>query len=60
MDRRGIPQTVIMKIMGLLTDAIFRRYRISGHADLVDAARKMDRTVGAQLEASQTETIVVN
>lgn len=45
MDRRDIPESTIMKIMGLKTREIFIRYRIGDHADLEEAARKMEQPI---------------
>jgi integrase len=63
MDRRGIPETTIMKIMGLKTRAIFIRYRIGDHEDLVAAARKMEqpiRTVSVQFDDVAPAAPVLN
>jgi integrase len=63
MDRRGISRVVIMKIMGLKTEEIFRRYRIGDHADLEAAARKMEqpiRTIDVQFESTAPVVPVLN
>ena len=63
MDRRGISHVVIMKIMGLKTEEIFRRYHIGDHADLEAAARKMEqpiRTIDVQFEGATPVAPVVN
>jgi integrase len=50
MLQRGIPQHIGMQISGHKTVAIFHRYAIVSHADLVEAARKLESrgTIGAQ------------
>lgn len=55
MDRRGISRNVIMKIMGHKTQSMFDRYRIGDHADLLEAARKMESqlTIDPQSESPQ-------
>jgi integrase len=42
MIQRGIPQHVAMQISGHKTIAVFHRYAIVSHADLADAARKLE------------------
>lgn len=42
MVRRGISETVAMKISGHLSANVFRRYDITSEADLADAARKIE------------------
>jgi integrase len=42
MIQRGIPQHVAMQISGHRTISVFHRYAIVSHADLADAARKLE------------------
>jgi integrase len=61
MIQRGIPQHVAMQISGHKTIAVFHRYAIVSHADLADAARKLESngTPVAQFNDGQ-EPLVVN
>jgi integrase len=51
MIQRGIPQHVAMQISGHKTIAVFHRYAITSHSDLIDAARRLESrdTIEAQL-----------
>ena len=42
MSRHGVPERVIMQLMGWKTRSVFDRYRIVSDGDLRDAARKLD------------------
>ena len=50
MDRAGVPQTVIMKITGHKTLAMFKRYRAVSRDEMQEAVKKIGR-VGAQIGA---------
>jgi integrase len=60
MIQSGIPQHVAMQISGHKTIAVFHRYAIVSHADLADAARKLESkgTIEAQFTDGQTPTAV--
>jgi integrase len=63
MDRRGISRSIAMKIMGHKTESMYRRYRIGDHADLREAARKMEQpilTVDVQFNGVAPAVPVVN
>jgi integrase len=40
--RRGVPESVAMKLTGHKTRSVFERYNITSAGDLADAARKLD------------------
>jgi integrase len=60
MIQHGIPQHVAMQISGHKTVAVFHRYAIVSHADLADAARKLERSgtpVAQFSEGDETSTV---
>jgi len=57
MDRRGISQRVIMAIMGHKTDSMFRRYRITNHADLENAAKLMEQPVRLPVQSNDEQVV---
>jgi integrase len=54
MTRRGVSQTVAMRISGHKTASVFRRYDISDEPDLVDASRKIE--LGRQVSTPESPT----
>jgi integrase len=64
-DRRGSSRSIATKITGHKTESMYRRYRIGDHADLQEAARKMEQplarlTVDVQFEGVAPAASVVN
>jgi integrase len=55
MVRRGVPETVAMKISGHKTRAVFDRYNVTSEADLADAARKIE--AGKQVWAENGQNL---
>lgn len=57
MTRRGIPQTVSMRISGHRTAEVWRHYNITDEADLVDATRKLESGRQGQIQTdTKTDT----
>ncbi len=58
MTRRGISETVAMKISGHKTASVFRRYDITDERDLAEATRKIEagRQVAIPAVKSDTKT----
>jgi hypothetical protein len=44
MERAGVPRSVVMKITGHKTEAVYRRYAIVSDADLRDATARLTGT----------------
>ena len=55
MVRRGVSETVAMKISGHKTRAAFDRYNVTSEADLADAARRIE--AGKQVWAENGQNI---
>ena len=56
MNRAGVPQNVIMKLMGHKTDSMFRRYAIADAQVLQEGVEKLARHYAG---ADKTERTVV-
>jgi hypothetical protein len=54
MTRRGISETVAMKISGHKTAHVFRRYNITDERDLAEATKKIE--AGRQITVAAVET----
>jgi len=57
MTRRGVSETVAMRISGHKTASVFRRYDITDERDLADATDKIE--LGRQVSATSTKTDTV-
>jgi integrase len=57
MVRRGVHDSVAMKISGHKTASVFKWYNITSKDDLADASRKIE--AGSQLDLSESETDTV-
>ncbi|MBV8775121.1 MAG: tyrosine-type recombinase/integrase, partial [Deltaproteobacteria bacterium] len=50
-SRAGIPQTVIMALMGMRTASIFHRYRIVSGSDRAEAVEKLGTFLSEQTDS---------
>jgi hypothetical protein len=47
MERAGVPRSVIMRLCGWETEAMFRRYAVVGGTDLIDGVTRLAAYQGA-------------
>jgi integrase len=57
LSRAGVPETVIMRITGHRTRAMFDRYNITSEADLADAAERLAAFRASKSTATTTKTV---
>jgi hypothetical protein len=57
MTRRGVSETIAMKISGHKTASVFRRYDITAESDLVEATRRIEAgKLGGTAPRTDTKT----
>jgi hypothetical protein len=61
MVRRGVPEQIAMRISGLRTQSVFRRYNIVSDADLCQAAKQIEagRSNSLCTDAVQLEVVAM-